>query len=287
MKASFVIVNYNRKDELLLTISKTKEIIKNASKDYEIIIVDNASTDGSSNAIKLQHPDVILLENQVNIGAPAWNAGFSKAKGEYFVILDDDSHLETGLDDAFRYLDENKNVGVLALNIKGGAFNTSHWTDMAETVGFIGCGFVLRREVYEKIGGYAEWIFLYTNEYEYGIRCLEAGYKIIYFEKCHVLHRTSSINRTNRRLIVFSVRNEMAIVYKYFGKNRNLYLTRVFLNNLKGIYKYGITSVSWYYSAFKAYQKLKKSLEHTPVKQEVQDQYSKAYWSTKTFLNII
>ncbi len=287
MRGSFVIVNYNRKDELLLTISKTKDVIINDPTAYEIIIVDNASTDGSAAAVKAQHPDVILIENEVNIGAPAWNAGFAKAKGDYFIILDDDSHLESGLDEALQYLDRNSNVGVLALNIKGGAYNTFDWKDMAETVGFIGCGFILRRELYEKIGGYAPWIFLYTNEWEYGIRCLDAGYKIIYYEKCHVIHRTSSINRTTKRLIVFSVRNEMAIVYKYFSKNRNLYLTRVFLNNLKGICKYGIASVSWYYSAFNEFLKLKKTLKQTPVKKEVQDKYSKAYWSTQAFLNII
>lgn len=80
MKASFVIVNYNRKDELLLTVSKTKDIIGSNFEDYEIIIVDNASVDGSATAIKNQHPDTLLIENKINIGTPAWNIGFAKAK---------------------------------------------------------------------------------------------------------------------------------------------------------------------------------------------------------------
>ncbi len=80
----------------------------------------------------------------------------------------------------------------------------------------------------------------------------------------------------------------MAIVYKYFSKgSRNFYLTRVFLNNLKGIYKYGIVSISWYYTAFNEFLKLKPTLQHTPVKKEVQNLYSKKYWSTKAFLHII
>ncbi|MDB5249662.1 MAG: glycosyltransferase [Segetibacter sp.] len=288
MRASFVIVNYNRKDEVLLTIQKTKEILKDASAEYEIIIVDNASNDGSAEAIKATQPDVILIENQINIGAPAWNRGFAKATGKYFIILDDDSHLQKGLEEAIQYLDQNENVGVLALNIKGGAFETSKWKDLSDTIGFIGCGAILRKELYEKIGGYADWIFLYTNEYEYGIRCLDAGYKIRYFEKCEVIHRTSSINRTTKRLKVFSVRNEMAIVYKFFSKEkRMLYLFRVYLNNLKGIYIFGLSSIPWYYSALIEFLKLRKTLKHTPVKKEVQDMYSKDYWSTKAFLNII
>ncbi len=97
MRVSFVIVNYNRKEELLITILKTKEIIEKTPGEFEIIIVDNASSDGSAEAVKEQFPYVMLIEQKVNIGAPAWNIGFAVAQGQYFIILDDDSHLEYGL----------------------------------------------------------------------------------------------------------------------------------------------------------------------------------------------
>jgi GT2 family glycosyltransferase len=45
--ASFVIVNYNRKEELLITLTKTKELIKTIALDFEIVVVDNASIDGA------------------------------------------------------------------------------------------------------------------------------------------------------------------------------------------------------------------------------------------------
>ncbi len=288
MRASFVIVNYNRKDEILTTISKSKEITRNAAADFEIIIVDNASSDGSSAAIKARYEDVIVIDNEVNSGAAAWNLAFERARGEYFIILDDDSHVESGLQEALEYLDRNKEVGVLALNIKGGAYQTTDWKDLADTIGFIGCGAIVRRQLYEKIGGYADWMFLYTNEYEYGIRCLDAGFKIKYFKNTQVIHRTSSLNRTTRRLKVFSVRNEMAIVYKFFDKDkRNLLLFRVYFNNLKGIYSLGLRSVPWYYAALREFLQLKKTLPHTPVKKEIQEIYSKNYWSTKPFLKIL
>src|SRR4051812_6064918 len=127
MRASFVIVNYNRKDEILTTILKSREKTRHASTDFEIIIVDNASTDGSSPAIKATYDDVIVIDNEVNSGVAAWNIGFAKARGEYLVILDDDSHIESGLDEALEYLDRNKEVGILALNISGGAHQTSDW----------------------------------------------------------------------------------------------------------------------------------------------------------------
>src|ERR1700712_1523234 len=159
MKASFVIVNYNRKNELLTTIEKTKELISNDPAQYEIVVVDNASADGSAAAVKATFPDVILIENPVNTGAPAWNLGFAKAKGDYFIIIDDDSHVESGLEEAIAYLDRNTNVGILALNVVSGPYTSDmwQWKDEQEIVGFIGCGAVLRRETYNKIGGYADW----------------------------------------------------------------------------------------------------------------------------------
>jgi GT2 family glycosyltransferase len=287
MKASFVIVNYNRKDELLVTVSKTIEVIGQDFKNYEIIVVDNASNDGSAAAVKSRYADVIVLENQSNIGAPAWNIGFAIAKGDYFIILDDDSQLDKGLDLALNYLNAHQDIGILALNITGGAFETGHWKDLSQYSGFIGCGAIIRKELYNKIGGYADWIFLYTNEYEYGIRCMEAGYKIIYFSGCHVTHRTSSINRTSKRLITYSVRNEMAIVYKYFNKkHRAIFLARVYLNNLRCVSQYGFSSLPWYLSALSEFLKLKKQLNHTPVKLDVERFYSQDFWSARRFLGI-
>ena len=204
MKASFVLVNYNRKEELLITIAKTKEIIKNSIFNYEIVIVDNASTDSSAQAVKANHPDVVLIENKINTGAPAWNSGFAKAKGDYFIIIDDDSHVVSGLDEALNYMDAKADIGVLALNVTTGPYISKDWgwKNGQDIVGFIGCGAIYRKSVYDKIGGYADWIFLYANEWDLGIRCIDAGYRVEYFAKCKVDHRTSKVHRTTKRLRV-------------------------------------------------------------------------------------
>ena len=106
MKASFVIVNYNRKDEVLLTIAKTKELNNGRNRDYHIVVVDNGSIDNSAFAIKAAFPEIKLIENPKNTGAPAWNLGFNIAKGDYFIIIDDDSHVDSGLEDALSYMDK-------------------------------------------------------------------------------------------------------------------------------------------------------------------------------------
>jgi len=287
MILSFVILNFNPQKELLQTLEKTQQLMKGKT-DYEIIVVDNASSDDSVALVKHFYPDVQLIERKKNTGIAGWNDGFEAAKGEYLIVLDDDSNIEFGLDEAIKVLDDYPDTGILALNVTGGAFPTDYLIHMQDNIDFIGCGAIIRKEVFNKIGGFAEWLFIYTHEWEYAIRCLDAGYKIKFFEDCHVNHRTSNINRTSKRLKVFSIRNEMAIVYKFFNeRDRAKYVTRVYLNNLKGVYRYGIKSIPWYYMALKEFMKLRKSLEHTPVSKEVQDFYSQSCWSTRRFFKII
>lgn len=287
MKLSFVILNFNREQELLVTIGKTLELMAGNS-DYEVIVVDNASSDQSVAAVRSLFPQVQLIERHTNIGIAGWNDGFEQAAGEYLVVLDDDSNIVSGLDEAVAVLDANPQTGILALNVTGGAFPTNYLVHMEDNIDFIGCGAIIRKELFNKIGGFAEWLFIYTHEWEYAIRCLEAGYGIKYFANCLVDHRTSVINRSSKRLKVFSVRNEMAIVYKFFDKkDRAKYVTRVYLNNLKSVYHLGLSSLPWYFEALKEFFKLRKALEHTPVSRKVQDFYSKSCWSTRRFLKII
>lgn len=281
-KASFVIVNYNRKNELLLTLTKVAGIIDN-DQDFEVIVIDNASSDGSAGAVKHNFPDVILIENPINTGAPAWNLGFEIAQGKYFIILDDDSHIESGLNEAIDYLDSHSNVGVLALNVITGPYTSEmwNWKDEQDITGFIGCGAILRRETYHKIGGYADWMFLYVNEWEYSLRCINAGYKVRFFKNSIVIHRTSAINRSSKRLRVFVTMHELGIVYKHFSVNRFNFLFRVALNNLK-IVNNGEFKNAWYnlIGIFKFF-KLRKSLTYTPVKPEHQKFWADNFLTTQ------
>lgn len=287
MKLSFVILNFNREKELLETLQKTQQLMAGKS-EFEVIVVDNASSDNSVALIKNLFPTVKLIERKKNNGVAGWNDGFEAAKGEYLIVLDDDSNIESGLNEAIEMLDAHPDTGILALNITGGAFPTDYLFHMQDNIDFIGCGAIIRKELFNKIGGFAEWLFIYTHEWEYALRCLDAGYKIKYFENCIVNHRTSNLNRTSKRLKVFSIRNEMAIVYKFFNKkDRTRYIARVYLNNLKGFYRNGFSAIPWHYMALKEFLKLRKTLEHTPVSKEVQNFYSQSCWATRRFYKII
>ncbi|HXH99815.1 MAG TPA: glycosyltransferase [Sphingobacteriaceae bacterium] len=288
MKLSFVILNYNRKTELLITIRKTLDWMEQRD-DVEIIIVDNASTDDSVMSVKKVYPDIKVIERTVNNGVAGWNDGFADSNGEYIVVLDDDSNIERGLEQAVQYMDACPQIGILALNIVGGAFQTillEEWPDKQQCLSFIGCGALIRKKVYQKIGGFAEWLFIYAHEHEYAIRCYNAGFSIHYYKDCQVVHRTSNINRSNERLTVFTVRNEMGIIYKFFGKKRRTYIFRTLINRLKTINDSGIKTGYYVIKGFLEFLKIRASIPHTPVSDDIQDFYAKRFWSARPIIRI-
>lgn len=284
---SAIILSYNRCAEVLITIDKLKVLKPNLPFTLAIIVVDNASTDDTSCQINEKHPDIILVRKEKNNGIAGWNDGFKIANNKYFLVLDDDSHIENGLTEAVAYMEQNTKVGILALNITGGTYETTNWIDKAEAIGFIGCGALIKREVYEKIGGFAKWLYVYGHEWEYGIRCLNAGYKIQYFQNSNVVHRTSSLNRTNKRLRTFSTRNEMGIVYKHFRSNRWKYILRVWVNSMKIIKVEGLTAAYFSFLGGIKFFGLRKELIHTPVSEETQKFFADIFWGTQPVFNFI
>src|SRR3954466_2068490 len=86
-RVSFVISTYNRRDVLLQTLDR----VKACEVPHEILLVDNASPDGSAKAVAEVHPGVRLFPLGENLGPCAKNIGLKQARGEYVVFLDDDS----------------------------------------------------------------------------------------------------------------------------------------------------------------------------------------------------
>ena len=83
------ILSFNRIDELRNTLTKVYE---QDYKNIEVIVVDNASSDGSSEMVNNEFPSVQLIQMEKNIGIAGWNEGFKVAKGGYVLVLDDDAY---------------------------------------------------------------------------------------------------------------------------------------------------------------------------------------------------
>jgi GT2 family glycosyltransferase len=292
---SVIILGYNRSSEVLITLDKVKGLKSSLPFDLEIIIVDNASVDDTSQQVKKLHPDVLLVTKPLNNGIAGWNSGFEVATQKYFLVLDDDSHPEYGIAEAVEYLELNPETGILALNITSGPYLTDEWIwkdgkswqHEQEILGFFGCGAIIRKETYNKIGGFAEWMQVYGHEWEYGIRCIDAGYNIRYFKHSSINHRASPVNRSLKRARIFGTRNDMAIIYKYFGEQRWKYIFKVFLNNFKRIKHEGFMSAYYDVIGTIEFLKFRHQLEYTPVNKTTQRFFADNYMNTNAVFGFI
>jgi len=109
---SVIIVNWNTKELLRDCLSSVYEHAGNV--DYEIIVIDNASTDGSAEMVKNDFRQVILIENTENQGfAAANNQGMAIAKGRYVLLLNSDTVvLDNSIANTVHFADENPQAAV-------------------------------------------------------------------------------------------------------------------------------------------------------------------------------
>lgn len=118
---SVVVVNWNTRDDVLCCIAS---ILSTTHRPFEIIVVDNASTDGSAealNAIYGKEPRVVVLPQERNVGySRGNNIGFAAANGEYVFILNPDTIVREGsIDFLVKYLDDHPDVGAVGPWISG------------------------------------------------------------------------------------------------------------------------------------------------------------------------
>jgi len=216
------ILSFNRKAELRNTLIMVYE---QNYKNIEVIVVDNSSSDGSQKMVEAEFPNVILVKLEKNIGIAGWNKGFEIAKGEFILVLDDDSYPDkTTINSGIEFLMKNSNVGVIALDVYNNStqcYETKEFENGTVT-SFIGCGAIIKSDVLKKTGGYSNLIFLYSHEIEFSMRLLNIGYEILFIKGLLVFHNFNQLNRRirknsidNRRLF-HELKNRLVILFLHF-----------------------------------------------------------------------
>ena len=141
-KLSIIIVSYNTKDLLIQCLSSIFE--QTVDLDFEIIVVDNNSTDESVMEVKVKFPQVKVIVNEINLGfAKASNHGLRLMKGKYALLLNPDTVvLDNALDKMVKFMEGHKRTGILGCRIFNGdgslqraAFPPpSLWTSIASSL---------------------------------------------------------------------------------------------------------------------------------------------------------
>ena len=220
---SVIILNWNRKED----VSETLIRLKNQTyKNFEVIVVDNASTDGSLSHFRRNFPETKIVGLDKNYGLYGWNFGMRSAMGEYLLLLASDSRIKNDLiKKHVEKLNRNKAIGVscpatyeLKTRRYLGPNRAKKGNDIKgyRVTYFDGNGICLKREVFEKTGGYDEDYFICLEELEWAVRILKEGFDIACFTDCVVYHKKSKKGGDYRkRMGFYYCRNWIWFYLKY------------------------------------------------------------------------
>lgn len=229
------ILNFNRKDELRVTITKVLESYYPA---LEIIVVDNGSSDGSVEMVKSEFPDVKLHELGRNIGIVARNIILFKAIGKYIILYDDDSMPSTSLTirEIVDFLEQHTNIAALCTNIINyytGVSETQGWEKYAlanyneyyEGLFIHASGMAYRRDSIRQTRGFPENFFFHLEEGDLTLQLLNKNLKIAYKPDIITSHRRSPIHRDEPWTFLMATRNGIWLFWKYFPFSLALWFT--------------------------------------------------------------
>ncbi len=217
---SVVILTWNRKDDLLETITELKE---STYAPIEIIVVDNGSNDGTQEEINEKFSEVNFIRLEKNVGIAGYNIGMKKARGEYVVLLDSDSFPDRkAIERMVSLFESDKKIGAVAFdihksdsifNLQSSIFNLQ---DGKDVYGYNGAGVGIRKECLEKAGYLFEPYFLYFNEQDHAFRILQSGYKIKFHPEIIAYHKTSTTSRVSSSAPYFYTRNLLWLIWRFY-----------------------------------------------------------------------
>jgi GT2 family glycosyltransferase len=246
-----VIVNYNT---CCLLHECIQSIEKTTGCTYEIIIVDNASSDNSLKMLREMHPKLSVIQNKYNVGfARANNQGFSKGIGRYFFMLNPDTVvLDGAIDKLVTFIGQNQDVGICSpCNVgKEGdlQYNCDHfpnfWNNLWSYANFtnmfpnidlfrrsrmlywdygylrdvdrvMGCSLMIRSDLYRQLRGLDANYFMYFEETDLCYRSKKLGFRTVYLPDAKIMHYGGSSSKCLKHVEVFN-----NTVTEYFLKSQ-------------------------------------------------------------------
>ena len=220
---SVIIVSWQVKDLLLQTLQSL--FITKQKVIFEVIVIDNASKDGSAQAVREKFPQVKLIANQINKGfSLACHQGAFEAKGNIFLFLNDDTKIfDNTLDQVFDFFKESQDVGVLGCRILNSDLSLQssvrHFPKLKDFIVILlklhhsfpkllksylytdfnyrkkevvdqvmGAFFVTPKVVWHKLAGFDKNFFIWFEEVDYCMRVKLLKYKVIYNPTIQIVH---------------------------------------------------------------------------------------------------
>jgi len=244
-KVSIVILNFNGKEYLKNCFNSLKN---QTFLNYEVIMVDNASTDGSVEYVKRDFPWVKIIQNERNLGfAEGNNIGAKHASGDYIVFLNNDAEVHSRwLEELVRIANSDPSVGICGCKVldldqknvirnvgitldkygfpydrAGGKKNNIQHDFITDAFVISGVAFLIRREIWKRTGGFDSALFIYVEELDLCWRTLLLGYRIVVNPFSVVYHRKMGMTTGKTpyaKKKYFSERNTLRTLLKNYGE---------------------------------------------------------------------
>jgi GT2 family glycosyltransferase len=209
---SIVILSYNSREDLEECI---QTLITQTYHSFEIIVVDNASTDGSEEFVRINYPEIKVVQTGRNLGYAAGNnAGFEVAKGEYIVVVNPDIVADPEwLAELIKPLESDQTITATTSKIliyyqkdrintcahknhptgltfcRGLNKSADDFNNCQEVSSVSGCSFAIRSDMLRNINGFDPDFFLYQEDADLSWRIRFAGGKIMYVPKSVIYHK--------------------------------------------------------------------------------------------------
>lgn len=215
-RASIVVLTHNRKPELLQTLGKLQEL----NERYAMYVVDNASTDGSADAVLNRYPDMHVIKLPRNMGASGRNAGVAAAQTPYVAFCDDDTWwAPDAIARAADLMDAFPRLAVLTARVLVGidghvdpACSRMARSPLPNELGVpgtavLGClagACMVRRSAFMEVGGYQPRFFIGREEALLALDLMASGWHMAYIPAV-VVHHHPSLSRdepARRRLLL-------------------------------------------------------------------------------------
>ena len=256
MELSIILVNYNSLDLLRQCLSCLAMTISRAL--VEIIIVDNASTDGSREWLEsLAEEQYRVILSEQNLGfAGGCNLGIRQATGDYILLLNTDAFPQPGaLEELVAYLEQHPDVGIVgpqllypdgrwqrstglipspkpamldALGITSARHViagflwrwTNHWWRPRPVEYLDGACMLIRRQVIDQIGGFDDRLFFFVEDAEFCHRARRQGWNVVHVPQSRVVHLRggSSSLKNYEQSVKLRVQSERIFVLRTYGQ---------------------------------------------------------------------
>jgi GT2 family glycosyltransferase len=236
-RASVIVVNHNGRDYLDACLDSLRE---GGELGYEVIVVDNASGDGSAECVAACHPQVRLIRSETNLGFGAGsNLGARWARGKYLAFLNPDTKAQPGwLEALIAALEQDPDAGLATALVllmdepdrvntcgndmhvtgltlcRGMGARRDALTGTAEVGAVSGAAFVIRRDLFEALGGFDESFFLYVEDSDLSLRARLAGHRILAVPEAVVYHDYRL--RFGQQKAFYQERNRALMLLKVF-----------------------------------------------------------------------